>query len=134
MTTENDRSSFENLLLTARWNWSSTHQFPARIIYHAITDTRRGSKKRRSQTSPPLPPLITHSSYPAPPLPSIFHHSVLPPVPIWYHIQTLILFKCSTKFFFQKINNRWNIFLILSQLMTFTCYCRFSEWSTQEDR
>lgn len=36
------------------------------------------------------------------------------------------------KIFFQKINKRWNIFLILSQLMTFTCYCRFSEWSTQE--
>ena len=103
LTNENDRSSFGNLLLTARWNWSSTHQFPARIIYHAITETRRGSKKRRSQTSPPLPSLFTHSSYPSPPLPSIFHHSVLPPVPIWYHIQTLILFKCSTKLSFRRL-------------------------------
>ena len=96
------------------WNWSSKHQFPARIIYHAITDTRRGSKKRRSQTSPPLPPLFTHFSYPSTPLPSFFHYSVLSPVPIWYHIQTLILLKCSTEFSFRRWTMRWDILLVLS--------------------
>lgn len=52
--------------------------------------------------------------------------------PLWYPYPDSHFIQMLDKTFFQKINNRWNIFLILSQLMTFTCYCRFSEWSTQE--
>ena len=102
LTTENDRSSFENLLLPGEIGLPSI-SFLHELFITQLQIQDVAAKKRRSQTSPPLPPLITHSSYPSPPLPSIFHHSVLTPVPIWYHIQTLILFKCSTKLSFKRL-------------------------------